>query len=135
MFLFVFINVQAQTDTTRMEIVEPPDSTEIGIADGTPVSTEIGPAGGRIKSDDGRIELIFPAGALTQATTITIQPTPNPAPNGTGKAYQFGPSGTHFKKPVQLIFRYSDKEIKQCPASFMALAMQDEKGKWEFMEY
>ena len=134
-FLLAIIRVHAQTDTTAIEIVEPPDSTEIGIADGTPVNTEIGPAGGRIRSEDGRIELIFPAGALTQSLTITIQPTTNPAPNGTGKAYQFGPSGTHFKKPVQLIFHYSDKEAKQCPASLMALAMQDEKGRWEFIEY
>src|SRR5262245_2967377 len=107
LFLLTFLNLQAQTDTTKagtsqIEILEPPDSTEIGGPDGTPVSAEIGPAGGRIKSDDGRIELIFPAGALPQTLTITIQPTTNPMPNGTGKAYQFGPSRTHFNKPVQL---------------------------------
>jgi hypothetical protein len=135
LFLLALIRSQAQTDTTQVEIIQPPDSTEIGIPDGTPVNAEIGPAGGSIKSDDQRIELIFPAGALTHSLTITIQPTTNPAPNGTGKAYQFGPSGTQFKKPVQLIFHYSDAEKKECPADLMALAMQDESGKWEFMEY
>ena len=139
-FFLAFLEVHAQRDTTqidstKIEIVEPPDSTEIGTPDGMLVSMEIGPGGGRIKSEDGRIELIFPAGALTERLTITIQPTTNPAPNGTGKAYQFGPSGTHFQKPVQLIFHYSDVETKQCPANLMALALQDDKGKWEFFEY
>jgi len=42
------------------------------------VSKELGAPGGKIISDDGTVELIFPADALTANTTITIQLTTNP---------------------------------------------------------
>jgi hypothetical protein len=61
-------------DSVEVRVIELPDSTAIGAPDGKPVSKEIGPAGGSITSDDGRVELIFPEGALTTATVISIQP-------------------------------------------------------------
>src|SRR5215213_1854446 len=33
-----------------------------------------------------------------------------------GKAYALEPSGIQFKKPVQLIFPYSEEESEECPA-------------------
>jgi hypothetical protein len=52
--------VYAQTDTTGIWLFEPSDSTGFGTPDGKLVSKEIGPAGGKIVSEDGRVELIFP---------------------------------------------------------------------------
>jgi hypothetical protein len=132
---FLSITVNAQTDTTGTQNIQFSDSTAIGKADGKLTSKEIGINGGTVISDDGRIQLIFPAGSVTTTTTISIQPTTNMAPNGTGKSYQFKPSGTQFKKPVQFIFHYTDEEDETCPADLMAFAMQNHKGKWSFFNY
>src|SRR3954471_12496956 len=93
-FLLVFpFLVMAQQDTAQIKVIEPADSTGFGIPDGKQVSKELGSSGGRIASGDGKVELFFPIGALTTNTLISIQATTNPAPNGSGKAYQFEPSG------------------------------------------
>lgn len=125
----------AQTDSTQIKLVTQPDSTAIGSPDGTPVSKEIGPAGGEIVSEDGRVKLIFPAGALTDNTNIRIQPAENLAPNGSGKAYWFEPSGIQFNKPVRIIFQYTGDESEICPPEWMSLGMQDQNGKWTFTDY
>src|SRR5438045_2117146 len=110
--LFLSLYLPAQNDSSSIHIIEPSDSTAIASPEGKLVSKVIGTAGGRIVSDDGRVELIFPANALTANTSISIQPTTNPAPNGSGKAYSFEPSGIQFKKPVQIIFHYTDEEAE-----------------------
>ena len=125
----------AQTDSTQIESIEVPDSTGIGIPDGTPISKDIGPAGGSISSEDGMVELIFPAGALTTSTTISIQPITNLAPNGFGKSYKFEPSGIQFSKPVQIIFHYTEEEAGEDSADLMCFGLQDDKGKWTFLEF
>jgi hypothetical protein len=136
------ICVHAQTDSTEIQddslevqVVTLPDSTAIGTPDGKLVTKEIGPLGGTIISDDGRVELIFPDSALTAATTISIQPITNLVPNGSGKAYQFEPSGIHFKKPVEIIFHYTQEEEDICPALLKFMAIQSGNGKWEYMDY
>ena len=98
--IFLSICTNAQIDTPQRRLNEPPDSTAFGIPNGNVSKKEIGQAGGTIISDDGKVELIFPAAALTGNTNISIQPTTNPLPYGAGKAYQFEPSGIQFKKPV-----------------------------------
>jgi hypothetical protein len=138
--LFLSLNVRAQTDkmsidTSQIKLVEPPDSTGFGAPDGQLVSKEIGPAGGTIVSNDGRVELIFPPDALTANTNISIQPITNLAPNGAGKAYKCEPSGIQFKKPVQFVFHYTKQEAEACPADLMNLASQDDKGRWTFSKY
>lgn len=125
----------AQQDSSSIQFLVPPDSTALGTADGIRVSKEISADGGSIMSEDGRIELIFPAGALQRSENISIQPITNHAPNGTGKAYWFEPSGIEFKKPVQIIFHYSDDEAEICPPQLMYLAIQNKTGKWDFSEY
>jgi hypothetical protein len=134
-FLFISIVAIGQIDTNKFRIILPPDSTPIGAADGKLISKEIAAAGGTIASEDGRVALNFPAGALTTATTISIQPAKNLAPNGAGKSYSFEPSGIKFKKPVEIIFHYTDAEAETCPPELMALAMQDRSGKWNFFDY
>lgn len=132
-FLFIFSTyVSAQKDTLGIQLS---DSTAIGTPDGKLVSKQIGATGGMIVSEDGRVELIFPEGALTANTAISIQPIINLAPNGVGKSYWFEPSGIQFKKPVQIIFHYTDEEAETCPPDLMGLAIQDKTGKWSFINY
>lgn len=111
------------------------DTLIFGKDDGQPNSKQIGPEGGKIISADGAVELIFPAGALATTTLITIQPTVNLAYNASGKSYRFGPSGMQFKKPVRLLFHYTDEENAVCPADAMAFASQDDNGKWTYFDY
>jgi hypothetical protein len=134
LFLVLPALSHAQSDTSQKK-TEQPLLTGFGLADGKMMGKEIGPGGGEIISDDGRVKLIFPAGALTSNTSISIQPTTNTVPSGTGKAYRFEPSGIQFKKPVQLIFHYSDDEAETCPADLMGLALQDQSGKWDYFDY
>ncbi len=140
--LLISLCTQAQTDSSEIEMdsvdiifIELPDSAAIGAPDGKLVSKEIGPSGGKVISDDGRVELIFPEGALTAITIISIQPTTNVLPNGSDKAYQFEPSGLRFMKPVQLIFHYTPEEEETCPPDMKFMALQSSNGKWEYLEY
>lgn len=142
LILFSSSHVQAQADTTEaqsdsveIKIVELPDSTAIGAPDGKLVSKEIDSSGGTIASDDRRVELIFPAGALTTPTTISIQPIVNLIPNGNGKGYRFEPSGLHFTKPVVILFHYTERDEEACPAWLHFMAVQDGAGKLQYMEY
>lgn len=125
----------AQIDTSKLRQTTSPDSTGFGTPDGNLVSRQLGVAGGSVISEDGRVELIFPSGALTSTQTISIQPTTNLAAHGTGKAYRFEPSGIQFKKPVQVIFHYNDDEAEECPPELMGFAMQGHDGKWTYLNY
>jgi hypothetical protein len=104
--------------------------TDKGKPDGEKSEMKIGKEGGSFTSSDGKIRLIFPEGALSKKTNISIQPVTNHAPNGNGKVYQMEPSGVDFKKPVQIIFYYDKNDIGENPADLMGIAMQDEKGLW-----
>jgi hypothetical protein len=134
-FLLIWLSTEAQTDKLEIKYVELPSSTVFGTSDGKLVSKEITASGGTIISADGKVQLIFPDGALTTTATISIQPTSNLVPNGNGKAYQLEPSGMRFAKPVTLIFHYTEKEAAACPPELMFLAIQDSKGTWEYMDY
>jgi hypothetical protein len=106
-----------------------------GKPDGTPASKEMGAAGGQITSADGKVELIFPAGALAKTTLISIQPVANLDVQGSGKGYRFEPSGIEFKKQVQMIFHYTDEQAEVCPPDAMAFASQDHEGRRSYFEY
>ena len=127
--LFVSVNASAQniavTDTVIRFGV-----TEKGKPDGEKAENEISKDGGSLQSSDGKVELIFPAGAVTKKTAISIQPVTNHAPNGSGKAYQMEPSGINFQQPVQIIFHYTDEETEGSLPDLMGIAMQDDKGLW-----
>lgn len=106
-----------------------------GNPDGVPASKEIGAAGGQIMSADGKVELIFPTGALIKNTLISIQPVANLDVQGSGKGYRFEPSGIEFKKPVQMIFHYTDEQAEVCPPDAMAFASQEHDGRRTYFEY
>jgi len=133
--LFVCLQLPAQSDTSGIQFIETADSTGFGTPNGKLVSSQIGTAGGKIVSDDGRVELIFSAGSLIGTTAISIQATTNLLDSAAGNAYRFEPSGIQFNIPVQILFRYSDEENEICPAELMQFAMQDHSGKWTYIEY
>jgi hypothetical protein len=133
-FLLITVVAFAQNDILKDTILKPV-ITGIGKPDGEKVNLKIGEEGGRLKSSDGKVELVFPAGALSANTNIIIQPVTNLAPNGSGMAYWFEPSGIQFKKPVQIIINYTDEEAEICPPDLMGLAIQNKQGQWSFINY
>src|ERR1700730_7902697 len=134
-FLFA-LYANAQPDSLQTYFALPHDTTTgFGTADGKIATKQIGPPGGAIVSEDGRVELVFPEGALTATTNISIQPTTNPLSYGAGKAYLFEPSGIQFNKAVTVIFHYTKEEAETCPPELMGFCMQDQNGKWSSFEY
>jgi hypothetical protein len=96
------------TACEKKEVIEPGQETEkpgngvpfegeptpIGAPIGDKVSQSIGPEGGVIRSADGNVSLSIPAGALSQATTISLQLIENKAFLGIGPAYEFSPTAS-----------------------------------------
>lgn len=81
------------------------DSNDPG-GGGDLVSQQIGPAGGTVRSSDGRLTLIFPADAVTQTQTITIEPLQISEVGSefsafsVEHAYRLGPDGLAFQKAI-----------------------------------
>ena len=125
----------AQQNSIIIDSITLPDSTEAGLLIGEIASKTIGPEGGSIASVDGKIELFFPAGALSSATEISVQPMINNLPGAIGYAYRFEPSGIQFAKPVTYILHYTDEEAEVCTPDLMAFGLQDHSGKWEYAQY
>lgn len=124
-----------ESDSLEVQLIDLPKATSVGVPYGKLASQEIGPSGGTLTSADGRIRLNFPAGALSSATMISIQPSTHSLPNGSGTAYRLEPSGTRFAKPVELIFHCTKEEEELCPIDLKFMALQSGDGSWEYMEY
>jgi hypothetical protein len=83
-----------------------------GDPQGTATVQTIDAAGGSLTSADGRVTLDMPAGALSTATTVSIQPITNTTPNGLALNYRLEPEGTTFAVPVSLTFHLSANRSK-----------------------
>lgn len=91
----------------------------------------IGPAGGSFTSEDGRITLEFPAGALTEEKEISITPITDQNPMGGEKAYRLQPHGLAFLKPVKIRFNYDEDDYKHSIPEALKIAFQDAEGIWQ----
>lgn len=127
--LFVSVNVSAQNDAAE-DTATTPVITAVGEPAGRKTEIKINKDGGSLKSSDGMAELIFPPGAVSKKTDISIQPITNLMTNGNAMAYRFEPSGIQFQKPVQVIFHYDEDETKDSMQLLLGIAMQDTKGQW-----
>lgn len=111
-----------------------PTATAVGTNNGVAVTQNMGSTGGTIKSDDGEMELVIPAGALTSNTEITIQPITNTAPNGRRKAYRCTPDGLQFAKDIEVKFHYTDEDAAMTQPEYMQVAFQNDDGTWKVIE-
>ncbi|MEO5942409.1 MAG: hypothetical protein ABIP30_15600 [Ferruginibacter sp.] len=132
-FLLVTVNAVAQNIEVTDSIIRF-GVTAKGKLNGTKTELKIGKDGGSIQSADGKVELIFPAGALSKKTNISIQPVYNLAPNSSGNAYQMEPSGIKFLQPVKIIFHYDEEDTEGSNAELLGIAMQDEEGRWSSLK-
>ncbi len=130
-FVFIFISIitTAQNKNYADTSVRPA-ITAFGKPDGEKSEIKIGKEGGSFTSFDGKIRLIIPEDAVSKKTIFSIQPSTNLMPNGNGKTYKMEPSGINFKKPLQIVFYFTDNELESNSPDLLAIAMQDDKGQW-----
>jgi len=104
--------------------------TDKGTPTGDPSATSIGSPGGTAVSTDGNLTVSIPSGALSSATSISIQPITNKAPLGLGFGYRLLPEGTTFNKPVKITFHYNDQLLQQSLDDFLWIVTQAEDNSW-----
>jgi hypothetical protein len=107
------------------------EPTAVGTPIGDKISQSIGSGGGVIRTADGKVSLTIPAGALSQTTTISLQPIENKAFMGIGSAYEFSPDGLKFAKPAQLTIKYEAGSLDGTSPEAIGIAFQDEKRAWQ----
>ncbi|QJB38187.1 hypothetical protein HF324_10075 [Chitinophaga oryzae] len=104
--------------------------TPVGVIDGTPVTKEIGAAGGTLTTADNRISVNIPAGALQVATSFTIQPITNTNIAGLGKAFRITPHQT-LARPATITIHYDNSDLERTFVEALGIAYQDSQGKWK----
>lgn len=91
---------------------------------------KMGPEGGSLSSEDGRLQIIIPAGALKESQEIGIQPISNANPAGNGLAYRLSPHGKKFAKPVTIRISYQRNDGSTGHPDLQGIAYQGEDGVW-----
>lgn len=104
-----------------------------GTAQGTAVHKSIGASGGSISSDDGRLTIDIPAGAVNTPTDFTIQPISNTMPVGSAPAYRILPAHTDLLKPVTISLKYTEADMDGCDEDALYLTDQDSAGVWKVL--
>jgi hypothetical protein len=105
--------------------------TPVGTPAGEAITANIGPAGGSIESEDKRIRIDIPAGALASSQTISVQPITNHCPSGQAEAFRLTPHGLQFAKPATITFQYTDSDLEGTFAEALAIAWQTDEGVWQ----
>src|SRR5438045_3130748 len=104
--------------------------TPVGTPVGSPSTATIDAAGGSLMSLDGRLEVIIPAGALSAATPISIQPVTNECPGGAGIGFSLTPNGQKFNQPVTLRFHYGSLDHAGSDIYALEVATQKDNRIW-----
>jgi len=76
-------------------------------------SIKVDSTGGTLMADDGKVQITFPQGSVDTSVTITVQKAEDDIADNffSGSAYDLGPSGTQFAKPVELQMAYDPNEM------------------------
>lgn len=106
--------------------------TPVGVPTGTAVTATIGAVGGILESEDKRIRVEIPAGALTANQTISIQALDkNNCPGGTGLAFRLMPHGLTFAKPATITYHYDEADMSGTHPALLQVAFQNDKHIWQ----
>ena len=74
----------------------------------------MGPTGGVVTTQDKKVSLTIPAGAVSNDITITVTPIANPTSDdrvASKSIYEFGPDGTQFAQAVTLELAYDPADL------------------------
>lgn len=107
-----------------------PSPTPAGTAQGPASSVSVGPAGGRVSLPDGSVTVDVPAGALTRATVVSIQPISNTSPAKFGRAVRLAPEGVTFARPVRVTFRFTARDLAATTPASLKVAYRTAQGHW-----
>jgi len=110
-----------------------PAHTDVGTPLGDAATVSIGPAGGSITSQDGRLKLTIPSGALSGTVDFAVQPITSQAPGGHGSAYRLEPEGQTFATPVEIAFHYGTPDLAGTAPEALRVAYQDDQHFWRAM--
>ena len=110
------VNNASEGDTKNTDVVRVVNGSTlpIGFRIEKGVGERAGAAGGTITLADGDVKLTLPPGALPKDVFITVVPatnlpaTPPPIP---GTAWDFGPDGLVFSKPVTMTIKYDPSKL------------------------
>lgn len=130
MIVLSYCTHPSDPQSAEPDIEAKPSPKPVGTSVGEPYYEWIGIEGGTIKSPDGSVELVFPAGALEEDTEIGIEPIKNTGPGGKGNSFRLTPHGKTFKKPVTIRFNYSKQQQFLSSSKPLEIAYQDDKGIW-----
>lgn len=103
-------------------------ATAIGSPLGQAVSKTIGANGGTLVSDDERLVLTVPQGALEKDVLLTLQRITNFSPNGLQDAYRISGEAGELKKQASLCWRYT--ATSQPNGGGFAIAYQSKDRIW-----
>jgi hypothetical protein len=104
----------------------------VSALDAAPDTTQatVGPGGASLSTPDGVLALTIPAGALTEAVTVTLAPTTPPLPGAVGAAFEIGPAGTKLASPARVVIRYVTAELEAgSPDALVVATVVD--GRWQ----
>lgn len=96
------------------------------------VSKSIGSGGGTFQSEDGKVTVTVPAGAVSTNTAFgiqTVEPTLSKEDGDNKLNYRLTPHNVTFAKPIVLEFSY-DGTIAEVNEDVLEVAYQDEAGYW-----
>jgi hypothetical protein len=95
-------------------------------------NTVIGPAGGKLVSRDGKIQVDIPAGAVAANTTFGITAITSTSDAGLGGAYRITPH-IKFSKPVTLTMSYAGQIDSVGSPCYLLPGYQDSTGAWKMV--
>lgn len=85
----------------------------------------VGPRGGTVMSDDGRVTLDVPAGALSSEVEITIEVVEDAPAGVVGTVYAIEPAGVSLLFPATLTYDLAADDDDARSAAFAGLEMND----------
>jgi len=90
----------------------------------------VGAEGGVVVSEDGRMALEIPEGALDEAVDITIEVMEGPAGSASA-TYVVEPMGLTFSRPAVLVYDYAD-DVEGAEAEGLTMVAHRELG-WAYL--
>lgn len=105
--------------------------TEIGAPIGEAIIQEISAEGGSIELDNGKVKLLFPSGTFSQTTRVKVQAITQTLEQALGISFDLELSGNTLRKPVEVIYTYSDEDLAGTGPDFIHLAQQDDNRIWK----
>jgi hypothetical protein len=90
-----------------------------------PSTATIGPAGGSVRSSDGKSTLKIPAGALGAPVSVSLDVLPGVSgPDGNGAAYTLTPGDLTVSRDALLVQEYGREDVQGSSVDYLGLALQ-----------